>query len=114
LFDTPNSRSLLLEAIVIWIKPHFGRFDEYVQTNPGDSEATKDSTRINWLENIRLCVTIIAVMLDKLCTSLVQPTTLADKGLLRKEQDNVDYLLSLLPRFVIDMFSCRTLTYACL
>ena len=113
LFDTPNSRSLLLEAIVIWIKPHFGRFDEYVQTSPGDSEATKDSARINWLENIRLCVTIIAVMLDKLCTSLVQPTILADKGLLRKEQDNVDYLLSLLPRFVIDIPSCRTHTYAC-
>ena len=100
LFDTPNSRSLLLEAVVIWIRPHFGRFDEYVQTNPGDTEATKDAARINWLENVRLCVTIVAVMLDKLCTSLVQPTILADKGLLRKEQDNVDYLLSLLPRFV--------------
>lgn len=100
LFDTPSSRSLLLEAVVIWIKPHFGRFDEYVQTNPGDSEATKDSARVNWLENTRLCVTIIAVMLDKLCTSLVQPTILSDKGLLRKELDNVDYLLSLLPRFV--------------
>jgi dedicator of cytokinesis protein 3 len=112
LFDTPNSRSLLLEAVVIWIKPHFGRFDEYVQTNPGDSEATKDAARINWLENIRLCVTIIAVMLDKLCTSLVQPTTLADKGLLRKEQDNVDYLLSLLPRFVINTFFCRIATHA--
>ena len=112
LFDTPNSRSLLLEAVVTWIKPHFGRFDEYVQTNPGDSEATKDAARINWLENIRLCVTIIAVMLDKLCTSLVQPTTLADKGLLRKEQDNVDYLLSLLPRFVINTFFCRIATHA--
>ena len=111
LFDTPNSRSLLLEAVVIWIKPHFGRFDEYVQTNPGDSEATKDSARINWLENIRLCVTIVAVMLDKLCTSLVQPVVLADKGLLRKELDNVDYLLSLLPRFVANNFSCRNVTY---
>ena len=111
LFDTPSSRSLLLEAVVIWIKPHFGRFDEYVQTNPGDSEVAKDSARINWLENIRLCVTIVAVMLDKLCTSLVQPTILADKGLLREEQDNVDYLLSLLPRSVINPFSCREFAY---
>lgn len=111
LFDTPNSRSLLLEAVVIWIKPHFGRFDEYVQTNPGDSEATKDAARVNWLENIRLCVTIIAVMLDKLCTSLVQPGILADKGLLRKEQDNVDYLLSLLPRFAENALSFRVVAY---
>jgi len=111
LFDTPSSRSLLLEAVVIWIKPHFGRFDEYVQTNPGDSEATKDAARINWLENIRLCVTIVAVMLDKLCTSLVQPGILADKGLLRKEQDNVDYLLSLLPRFVLHALSRRVVAY---
>ena len=111
LFDTPNSRSLLLEAVVIWIKPHFGRFDEYVQTNPGDSDTTKDAARINWLENIRLCVTIVAVMLDKLCTSLVQPAILADKGLLRKEQDNVDYLLSLLPRFVTNTSACRVVAY---
>ena len=112
LFDTPNSRSLLLEAVVIWIKPHFGRFDEYVQTNPGDSDVIKDSARVNWLENIRLCVTIIAVMLDKLCTSLAQPAIQADKGLLRKEQDNVDNLLSLLPRFVITIFTCQTVAHA--
>ena len=111
LFDTPSSRSLLLGAVVIWIKPHFGRFDEYVQTNPNDKDATKDAARINWLENIRLCVTIVAVMLDKLCTSLVQPGILADKSLLRKEQDNVDYLLSLLPRFVSRILPCRSIAY---
>jgi dedicator of cytokinesis protein 3 len=101
LFDHEQSRTLLLEAIVIWIKPHFGRFDEFVQTSPGDSDAAKDAARVSWMENIRLCVTIVAIMLDKLCHSLVQPEVLADKNLLRKEQDNVDYLLSLLPRCVL-------------
>jgi dedicator of cytokinesis protein 3 len=98
LFDNPQSRTLLLEAVVVWIKPHFGRFDEYVHTQPGDPDNVKDVARVSWMENIRLCVTIIAVMLDKLCHSLVQPSVQADRTLLRKEQDNVDYLLSLLPR----------------
>lgn len=100
MFDNSQSRTLLLEAVVIWIKPHFGRFDEYVQTNVGDSEAAKGAARVSWMENIRLCVTIVAIMLDKLCNNLVQPEVLADKSLLRKEQDNIDYLLSLLPRCV--------------
>jgi hypothetical protein len=32
LFDNPNSRSLLVQAVVMWIKPHFGRYDEFTQT----------------------------------------------------------------------------------
>ena len=44
------------------------------------------------------CNTIIALMLDKLQQKLVDPEVLADRNALRQEQDNVDYLLSLLPR----------------
>lgn len=102
LFDIPQSRSLLVEAVVIWIKPHFGRFDEYTQTLPGDSEAARDNARVAWLESIRLCVTIVAVMLDKLQQHLVNPVTAADRNLMRQEQDNVEYLLTLLPRFVVN------------
>jgi hypothetical protein len=100
LFDNPQSRPLLMENIVSWIKPHFGRFDEYAHIQSTDSEVVHDAARVNWLENIRLCVTIIAVMLDKLQHNLVSPTVIANRGLLRKEQDNVEYLLPLLPRFV--------------
>ncbi|KAL5528219.1 DCK1 [Sanghuangporus sanghuang] len=100
LFDIPASRSLLVEAVVIWIKPHFGKFDEYTQTSPGDSESARDSARVGWLESIRICVTIIAVMLDKLQQNLVNPTTASDRNLLRQEQDNVEYLLSLMPRLL--------------
>ena len=66
LFDNPKSRSLLVEAVVIWIKPQFGRFDEYTQTQPGDTEAARDAARVSWLESIRLSVTVVAIMLDKL------------------------------------------------
>ncbi|EJD03246.1 cytoplasmic protein [Fomitiporia mediterranea MF3/22] len=100
LFDIPASRSLLVEAVVIWIKPHFGRFDEYTQTSPGDTENAKDNARVSWLESIRICVTVIAVMLDKLQQNLVNPATASDRNLLRQEQDNVEYLLSLMPRLL--------------
>jgi hypothetical protein len=98
LFDNPQSRSLLVEAVVIWIKPHFGRFDEYTHTQMNDSESARDVARISWLESVRLCVTTVAVMLDKLQQNLVSPSVIADRNLLRQEQDNVEYLLSLLPR----------------
>jgi dedicator of cytokinesis protein 3 len=100
LFDNPQSRPLLVEAVVIWIKPHFGRYDEYAHTQSNDGEAARDAARMNWLESIRLCVTIVAVMLDKLQQNLVSPTIVADRQAIRSEQDNVEYLLSLLPRHV--------------
>lgn len=98
LFDVPQSRALLVEAVVIWIKPHFGRFDEYLWTQAGDSESVKEAARIAWLESIRLSVTVIAVMLDKLQQSLVNPAILADRNLTRQEHYNVEYVLSLFPR----------------
>lgn len=106
LFDIAESRSLLVEAVVIWIKPHFGRFDEYTQTQPGDSESARDNAKVNWLESIRLCIAIIAVMLDKLQLHLVSPSTTSDRLVLRREQDNVEYLLSLMPRYALSHRLC--------
>ncbi|KIY44576.1 hypothetical protein FISHEDRAFT_51256 [Fistulina hepatica ATCC 64428] len=100
LFDNSQSRPLLVEAVVIWIKQHFGRYDEFTNTQPGDSESAKDAARVNWLESIRLCVTIIAVMLDRLQTNLVDPVILKDRQLLRRERDNVDNIIPLIPRLL--------------
>jgi dedicator of cytokinesis protein 3 len=99
LFDNSQSRPLLVEAVVAWIKPHFGRFDEYAHVQSNDSEGARDAARISWLESVRLCITIIAVMLDKLQQNLVSPAIISDRHLYRQEQDNVEYLLSLLPRY---------------
>lgn len=101
LFDNAQARPLLVEAVVIWIKPHFGRYDEYVHTSSSDSDAARDTARQTWLESTRLCVTIIAVMLDKLQQNLVNPEIRADGRAYRQEQENVECLLPLLPRFVI-------------
>ncbi|KAF6760011.1 cytoplasmic protein [Ephemerocybe angulata] len=100
LFDNAESRPLLVDAVVIWIKPHFGRYDEYAHTHTSDSDSVKDAAHVSWLEGVRLCVTIIAVMLDKLQQSLVSPVIVADRVALGKEQDNVDALLSLMPRLL--------------
>ncbi|KAF9071101.1 hypothetical protein BDP27DRAFT_1505129 [Rhodocollybia butyracea] len=100
LFDNPESRPLLVEAVVLWIKPHFGQYDEYVHTQSNDSDAVRDAARVGWLESIRLCVTIIAVMLDKLQTSLVSPEVIQDKRRYALEKDNIECLLPLLPRLL--------------
>ncbi|KAF8972959.1 cytoplasmic protein [Flammula alnicola] len=100
LFDNAESRPLLVEAVVIWIKPHFGRYDEFSHTNSNDSESARDAARVNWLESVRLCITIIAVMLDKLQCNLTDPAILADRKAYRQEQDNIECLLPLLPRLL--------------
>lgn len=98
LFDNPQSRPLLVEAVVIWIKPHFGRYDEYVHTSSNDSESARDAAQVAWLESIRLCVTIVAIMLDKLQQKLVDREVIGDRHAFRQEQDNMENLLSLFPR----------------
>ena len=104
LFDNPQSRALLVENVVFWLKPLFGRYDEYVQTQPGDSESAREQARVQWLECIRLSVTVVAVMLDKCLQQLVNPEVIADRNLLKQEQDNIEYyLLTLIPRYVHSM-----------
>jgi dedicator of cytokinesis protein 3 len=100
LFDNPQSRPLLVDAMVIWIKPHFGRYDEYSHTASTDTESIRDAAHVSWMESVRLCVTIIAVMLDKLQHQLVNPSIVADRSALTQEQSNVEALLSLLPRYI--------------
>ncbi|ELU37716.1 cytoplasmic protein [Rhizoctonia solani AG-1 IA] len=99
-FDDPKSRSLLVESIISWIKPHFGKFNEFTMTSAGDSDAARDAARVGWLETTRLCITVVAVMLDKLQMCLVDPTIRADRRLFRQEEDNVEFLLSLLPKIL--------------
>ena len=100
LFDTPVARTLLVESMVVWLKPHFGRYDEFTYTTSYESESARDADRVNWLESVRLSVTVIAVMLDKLQLNLSNPDIVADRKAYRQEQDNVECLLSLFPRYV--------------
>ncbi|KAG8760434.1 hypothetical protein FRC14_003131 [Serendipita sp. 396] len=100
LFENAQSRALLVESIVSWIKPYFGQYDEMLHVGQSDIETAKDAARISWLESTRLCITIVAVMLSQLQQGLVNPATLADRKLLRQEHDNVEYVLSLMPRLL--------------
>ena len=99
LFDNDYARPLLIEAVVIWIQPHFGRYDEYLHTSVNDSDSVRDAARRIWLENTRICVAILAIMLDKLQHNLVNPNIKADHRAYCQEQENVETLLPLLPRF---------------
>lgn len=104
LFDIPAARPLLVESMVVWLKPHFGRYDEFTYSTSYDAESARDADRVNWLESIRLSVTVIAVMLDKLQQSLTNPDVVADRKAYRQEQDNVECLLSLLPKYFYFFF----------
>lgn len=100
LFEDAEARALLVESMVSWIKPYLGRYDEFRHTQLDDSESAKDNARIGWLETLRLSITILAVMLERLQGVLIDPATLADRKAHRLEEANVEFLLSLLPRCV--------------
>ena len=72
----------------------------------GDTEAARDAARVSWWESIRLSVTVVAIMRDKLQQCLVDPAVVSDRSAMRQEQYNIEYLLSLLPRYVICYSRC--------
>lgn len=101
LMDDHASRSQMLPSIVRWVRPHIGKYDESANTNSTDHDSARDTTRVVWVEAARLGVAIIAVILDKLQISLVNGRkgniTSAE---MRQEQDNVDYVLSMMPKLL--------------
>lgn len=56
LFDTKDTRALLVPAIVRWVKPHLGKY------NPGfaleEAQSVKDARQVKWLECNRLAITV--------------------------------------------------------
>ncbi|PWN49826.1 hypothetical protein IE53DRAFT_316947 [Violaceomyces palustris] len=101
LFEHHASRSQLIPSIVRWIRPHLGSYEESAHTSPNDLETSKDAARVAWFEGARLSVTILAVVLDRLQVSLVNnPKSSLSNDEVRQEQDNVDYILSMMPKLL--------------
>ncbi|WVQ84302.1 hypothetical protein IAT38_006454 [Cryptococcus sp. DSM 104549] len=110
-FETQESRSLLVPAIVRWIKPHLGRYDEYGEGREGD-EAARDAKRVKWLECNRLATTVLAWTINKLQEWHVSPVIQEDHNLRTQEEDNIEYCLTLLPALIVsytEQASAKTL-----
>ncbi|PWZ03173.1 hypothetical protein BCV70DRAFT_183899 [Testicularia cyperi] len=110
LFDHHTSRSQMVPSVVRWIRPHLGTYDELASSAGGGHENARDAARMAWFEGARLSVTILAVILDRLQVSLAAGPTaaagsngatgLSSQQEARQEQDNVDYLLSMMPKLL--------------
>ena len=101
LFEHHSSRAQLIPSVVRWIRPHLGRYDANLDEDTNSTQATRNAARTTWAEGARLAVTVLAVMLDRLQISLISAGKKGGSGTeLRQEQDNVDYLLSVLPRLL--------------
>ncbi|KIR81379.1 cytoplasmic protein [Cryptococcus gattii EJB2] len=96
ILETSESRQLLVPAIVRWLKPHLGRFDEHSGGMEAVQEAN-DGRRMKWLECNRLAVTGLAWMTEKLQQCYVSLKVQADDDVKRQEEDNIQYCLTLLP-----------------
>lgn len=56
-FDTAEARAMLVPAMIRWIRPHLGRFEED-REDKSESQASRDAKRIKWMECNRLAVTV--------------------------------------------------------
>ncbi|KAI5478526.1 hypothetical protein MNV49_005055 [Pseudohyphozyma bogoriensis] len=99
-FASPSGRATLVPNLVRWLKPSLGRFDEGMMCSPKDTQATRDNARVLWVEGIRLACGVIAAMLDTIQEALVTPQIRNSRSLLGQEQDNIEYLLGILPRLL--------------
>lgn len=101
LFDHHTSRSQLIPSIVRWIRPHLGAYAEATDPSARDQQAARDTARITWMESARLAVTVLAITLDRLQTGLLRGRNgEMTPPEVRQEQDNVDYILSIVPRLL--------------
>ena len=101
-FDSSDARALLVPALVRWVKPHLGKYEEiaYISHPAGDDDAD-DAKRIKWLECNRLAVIVVAWMISKLQSWLDSPLIAEAERLRAQEEDNIEYCLTLLPRSVV-------------
>lgn len=107
LFEEQASRSQLIPSVVRWIRPHLGPYDEAAHVAVNAHENARDAARVSWLEAARLAVTILAVILDRLQVSLASDPADGSHGTrgngrikTRQEQDDVDYLLTMMPKLL--------------
>jgi dedicator of cytokinesis protein 3 len=56
-FDTAEARALLVPAMIRWVRPHLGRYEEDGSIKI-ESQKTRDASRIKWLECSRIASTV--------------------------------------------------------
>lgn len=99
IFESPTGRAALVPVVGRWLKASLGKFDENL-LSPKDAQAMRDNARVGWVEGIRLATGVIAAMLDRIQEALVSAEIRKSRSLLGQEQDNIEYLLNLVPRLL--------------
>jgi dedicator of cytokinesis protein 3 len=97
LLDYDDTRARLIPAIVRWVRPHIGRYEEELFSARGETQSVKDSRQIKWLECNRLAVSVIAWTVNKLQELLDSPIIKSDPLALSQEEDNIEYCLTVVP-----------------
>ncbi|KAL7341844.1 hypothetical protein BJY59DRAFT_53167 [Rhodotorula toruloides] len=96
-FASPAARAAFVPGLVRAVKACLGRFDELAMCAPNASQVARDTARIAWVEELRLATSVLASAVDVVQKALVSPDTRSNRTLSAQEQDNAEYLLSLVP-----------------
>lgn len=96
--NSAADRSVMIPDFVRWIRPHL------IKLNDFDLRSMNDGARVNaqiqWTESARAAVVVLAAMLHKIHTGLVHPAISTSESAIVLEQDNLEFMLGLLPRLL--------------
>lgn len=98
LLNTPSDRATLIPDLLRWIRPHFVKPNEFELRSM--TEAAKVNAQIQWLEAARAAVVVLAAMLHKMHVALVDPAISSKESALTGEQDNLEFMMGLLPKLL--------------
>ncbi|BGP02104.1 Deoxycytidine kinase 1 [Rhodotorula toruloides] len=99
-FTSPAARAAFVPGLVRAVKACLGTFDELAMCAPNASQVARDTARTAWVEELRLAISVLSSAIDVVQNALVYPNIRSDRSLFAQEQDNVEYLLSLVPRLL--------------
>lgn len=98
LLNSSTNRATLVPDLLRWVKPHLAPLNVYEMRSLSDP--AKVNHHIQWIESGRAAVTVVAAMVHKLHVALLDPVICAKESFLAAEQDNLEFILALLPRLL--------------
>lgn len=94
LLNSVNNRSTVVPSLLRWVRPHLARLNDFELRSMND--AARETAQTQWLEAARAATVVLAAMLHKINVAIYD--TRATESLLASEQDNIEFMLALLPR----------------
>ncbi|GAA97961.1 uncharacterized protein L969DRAFT_167041 [Mixia osmundae IAM 14324] len=100
LLGTVAGRARLIPVLISALRAHLGRRESFFIGDREETEQTRDASRVQWLEGLRLATGALGTLLDQLHRALLNPLGMSGEDDIRADEDNTELVLTLLPKLL--------------